>query len=234
MPSKVEKTLSIKTFGELTAIKKARKSFTLCQCSCGTEKVVRSGELLDGAVTHCGCKSDNRTKSVIKVQAQVDSGFRKDMLVAYKLDEEKTTRGRAYCIFKCDCGSNKSFALGGVESLEYGSCGCYKPKEIITPPSVLRVLEKKVFARYTVLHHTKDRYVECICSCGKVKEVRADSLERGDALSCGCFASEQTSKRFKGKFKPDAVVRHPLYRVYHGMLGRCGNENSKDFKWYGG
>ena len=236
-PSKIAETIKIKYFGDLLVLGKARKSFSLCKCVCGTEKEIRAVHLLEGSVTHCGCKADNRTKAMVAVEEQVTCGFKKDMLQAVRLDTERTNRAKAYCIFRCDCGVYKSFVYGGVEKLRYGSCGCFKPEiKQALPPTTNAVLSKVHFNYWTVIGLSEGlrNYVDCECRCGCVKSIRVDSLFSGESNSCGCYSKEQTSKRFLGKFKTDAVTRHPLYSVYMGMLARCRDTNRKDYKWYGG
>lgn len=100
---------------------------------------------------------------------------------------------------------------------------------------VEKAIEIKTFHRWEVVSEdeTKSRYVNCKCACGGYKSIRVDSLLNGESKSCGCLARELTSERFKGKFKADAVTRHPLYKVYTGMINRCYNKKSPDYKWYG-
>jgi len=97
-----------------------------------------------------------------------------------------------------------------------------------------RVLEQKVFGRYTVIKALGGRYVECKCSCGNVKKVRADSLENGDSTSCGCYAVEQLKLKRKSSKMLGNVSDHQLYSVLLGMHSRCYNEGKGDFKHYGG
>lgn len=51
--------LSGRKFGRLTvkefSHKKVKKSYWLCLCDCGAEKIVRGDLLLDGNTTSCGC-----------------------------------------------------------------------------------------------------------------------------------------------------------------------------------
>ena len=51
-------------------------------------------------------------------------------------------------------------------------------------------LTGKKFGRWTVLELCENNYYTCECECGKIKQVRGDSLIKGDSSSCGCLASE--------------------------------------------
>lgn len=99
-----------------------------------------------------------------------------------------------------------------------------------------KALSIRDFGYWKVLEKdtNKKRYLICRCKCGNTKSIRADSLLNSDSMSCGCYAAEETSKRLKGKFKTDAVYKHPLYKIYMGMFNRCYNETGQDYQWYGG
>lgn len=233
---KGEEAFNIKVFGDLEVIEKGKKGRSVCLCSCGKEKIISARYLLDGTITHCGCKKDKRTKSMIEVDDMVNNKDRKDMLLAVGRDDAKTTRAKAFVKCLCDCGNIKSFELRGFKALHYGSCGCYKPKIVEQCPQVKAVLQVKVFGQWTVLSWEEDkpRHLKCICTCGNTKNVRCDSLLNGDSTSCGCTAGERTGAKLKGRLKPDAQARHPLGSIYRGMRHRCGSEKSQDYKYYGG
>ena len=42
----------------------------------------------------------------------------------------------------------------------------------------------------------RERTWLCFCDCGNLTEVHASKLRSGHTKSCGCYCSEQTSKRF--------------------------------------
>lgn len=224
-------------FCKLTVEERIDKQTLLCRCDCGNPVKTRPRPLFLKEVTSCKDCEDDRTDSMKYISTQVETGYRKDMLVALRIDEEKTTRAKAYGIFLCDCGKEKSFAKGGVESLEYGSCGCYKPPPILEPNQTTKeVLRIGEFTRWTVDSWAGEdsRYVKCTCTCGEVKKIRSDSLLSGDSTSCGCLARELCSKRFKGKYKADAVSRHEMYGRYCGIIARCFCETNQDYQHYGG
>jgi hypothetical protein len=45
-------------FGRLVVIKKEEKSYYLCRCDCGKEKVIRADHLRNGKTKSCGCLND--------------------------------------------------------------------------------------------------------------------------------------------------------------------------------
>ena len=93
------------------------------------------------------------------------------------------------------------------------------------------------FGRWTVLgpapnHITKGGYSvsmwDCICDCGTRKAVRGNDLRLGKSVSCGCSLVDNPVSRKHGE-----AGTH-LYMVYHSMKARCYNQNSDDYKHYGG
>lgn len=88
------------------------------------------------------------------------------------------------------------------------------------------------YERWTVIGPSKARhgYWRCICACGTERDVAASSLTGGISKSCGCLRSEQFRKRLTthgGSFGP-------LYAVWSGMHGRCGNPHHVAYHRYGG
>ncbi len=77
-----------------------------------------------------------------------------------------------------------------------------------------------------IVNGRRRRYVNCRCSCGTVKAIRADGLVCGSVIGCGCAHH-------------DAVTTHGLYgkrvyKIWEGMLDRCHNPFTDKFKDYGG
>ncbi|MDQ7818655.1 MAG: hypothetical protein RDU14_16640 [Melioribacteraceae bacterium] len=76
----------------------------------------------------------------------------------------------------------------------------------------------------------KTRMFLCKCNCGAEIVVRMSCLLRGTTQSCGCLHKERTSIARKSH----GFTRTLLYKVYHGMIQRCTNENSTSYESYGG
>jgi hypothetical protein len=71
---------------------------------------------------------------------------------------------------------------------------------------------------------------KCKCDCGNIKNINGTSLKLGVTKSCGCYRDEQIKK---------ANTKHGMehtkfYKSWQHLKERCGNKNSKDYKWYGG
>lgn len=80
--------LQLRTFGRLTAIDRAvfqKSARWVCQCSCGTEKVVLQYELLSGKVQSCGClRKERSAKAQERRRLPFGEASFRDLLSSYK------------------------------------------------------------------------------------------------------------------------------------------------------
>lgn len=70
----------------------------------------------------------------------------------------------------------------------------------------------------------------CRCDCGVLKKIRADHLKTGRTRSCGCYNKEIASKRMS----THGMSGTREHITWVGMKDRCGNKDSKIYKYYGG
>lgn len=85
-----------------------------------------------------------------------------------------------------------------------------------------------VVESYAPLHATSRRNGwKCRCDCGEIKVVRADSLLRGDTLSCGCYNKVAKRNHSHG------MTRTPEYTAWRSMRARCENANGHAYGYYG-
>jgi len=73
----------------------------------------------------------------------------------------------------------------------------------------------------------------CKCSCGAEKEIQVNSLRSGLTKSCGCLASEITSRR-NVESATHGLRNSVEYRIWASMLGRCTNPKYENYSNYGG
>lgn len=85
------------------------------------------------------------------------------------------------------------------------------------------------------------RYMNCLCECGTAKLVKMSHLIDGRTKSCGCFHSEQSSKRTKMLHETGRIntvthgyAKSKIYGVYYSMIRRCSNPKANAYKDYGG
>ena len=190
---KISNDLTGKRFGMLTAIKPTGKKRGRyieweCLCDCGNIHTARSGDLVYGSVTSCGCKN-----AIIDI-----TGQRFGTLTVLRLLDEKGPQSQAMWECQCDCG--KIIKARGT-SLRYGevsSCGA----------AVCRGLEKDMtgmtFGKLTVISksdfknsYSNHTYWNCQCECGNTCVIMGHNLRNGATKSCGCLSSlgERETKR---------------------------------------
>lgn len=73
------------------------------------------------------------------------------------------------------------------------------------------------------------RYVLCQCDCGTIKEVRLSDLKNGSSTNCGCVRK----KYLKDKNTSHNLSKHPLNRVWRGILERCYDSKHQAYHAYG-
>lgn len=67
---------------------------------------------------------------------------------------------------------------------------------------------------YVGSHREHGAVWACTCECGGSADVPGRFLRKGKKRSCGCLQYERCMP------KEDAVVRHPLYRIWCGIRAR--------------
>lgn len=94
-------------------------------------------------------------------------------------------------------------------------------------------LESKRFGRLIAIRNEGSRNGRrtwlCKCDCGNELLVQSDSLVSGNTTSCGCYQQE---RRVSANTK-HGCSKTRIYRIWKGMLARCRNKGSTDYKWYG-
>lgn len=100
-------------------------------------------------------------------------------------------------------------------------------------------LTGKTFGRLKVIARSKnnkwgDSQWVCKCDCGNIKIILGKNLVNGRTRSCGCLLSEKSKERMKKIATKHGKSNLRINKTYRSMKERCYNENSKDYKNYGG
>ena len=72
------------------------------------------------------------------------------------------------------------------------------------------------------------------CDCGNIFKARVSCVKYGTVKSCGCLVSKTNRILMSKTFKTHGLSKHPIYNIWRGMLYRCNNKKSANFKYYGG
>ena len=71
---------------------------------------------------------------------------------------------------------------------------------------------------------------ECLCDCGNTVVAIGGNLRVGCIKSCGCLKKEIIGSLNR----THGMTRTPTYETWKHISTRCNNQNSKDYKDYGG
>lgn len=75
------------------------------------------------------------------------------------------------------------------------------------------------------------RFVEFICSCGKIIWRRFDGVKNAPNASCGCFNAERI--KANPPHTTHGLNSHPLWDVYRAIIDRCTRPSCNRYKNYG-
>lgn len=164
-------------FGEWTAlysIKKDKRIYWHCKCSCGNERDVLQYSLTSGKSTSCG----HNTKKGKYFKDLSNQKFG-ELLVLEKTN--KRDNGSIVWKCQCSCGNIVYWDGGRLQQTKHPHCGC------------LKSLIGQKFEKLTVINEcgrsqSRDIVWECECECGAHVFNTTHAL-RGGVMSCGCIKS---------------------------------------------
>lgn len=103
----------------------------LCECECGTRRVVASGRLMYGDSQSCGCLARERSRNRKNTPVKNLTGMRFGKLLVIKRDKNDE-RGHCTWLCKCDCGNEKVIP-GRYLIRGKTSCGCFEKDDATIP-----------------------------------------------------------------------------------------------------
>ena len=102
------------------------RTYWLCKCECGTEKVIRKDGLTRGVTISCGCYNKEVLASMYTdLKGKVFGRF----IVLEKIDL-RSGNGDVIWHCRCNCGVEKNIGRTALVNGDTVSCGCYS-KELI-------------------------------------------------------------------------------------------------------
>lgn len=241
-----------KKFGELTILNvtESRENSELvrrfeCICSCGKKSTPRVGSVLHGNTRSCGHLAEQRrdyTESIGKTFGELT------VLDVKKEENEKAKGGyiwRCECI--CSCGKKTRPRLSGLLNGGTKSCGHLRTSRRKTSSQYVG----KIYGELTILNITESeensklvRRCECLCSCGRIVNLRLDTVIKRSVTSCGHFSKcpRENYTRFVGEKFGELTILEFIETRKKAMIIRqfkclcsCGKEITKraDFILYG-
>ena len=93
------------------------------------------------------------------------------------------------------------------------------------------------FGQWTVLDYAGRSKWLCRCSCGRTAVVVGATLRNGTSTKCMSCARAESNRVTKLGNKNAAThgrSKTRLYRIWSGIISRCGNPNDTGYEHYGG
>lgn len=173
-------------FGEWEVLSYEGNKKYLCRCSCGTEKLVLRGNLLNGSSTSCGHNKNHYGD------------------LTGKQINEWTVLGKEGYLYKCQCSCGKIQLVGQKDLMSGRSKQCGHGYNIRTD------ITGQKFGKWTALKYLGNQMYLCQCSCENhtTKEIRKADLLSGRSTQCGCSKydkAQQTLLERYGDIGPNRV-----------------------------
>ena len=158
--------------------------YYLCQCECGNQKVVYGHNLKTGNTKSCGCLSRETSSINNSIDIPVGSKFGKLTVIGRA---SVRPGGEAFWRCSCDCGNECEVRSHDLRKGHTTSCGCNKLNTLVDETN-------NKYGWLTVLSYAGTSEGggaewKCLCDCGNIVTVRAQSLRSGHTRSCGCIKS---------------------------------------------
>lgn len=118
----------------------------------------------------------------------------------------------------CDCGNKKIVHTNSLVKGLTKSCGCLRRE--VASQSRLNNIEGKDFGDWHVLKYSGNSMWECQCSCGVIRNVKAESLLNGTSKSCGHATTGY--KDFTDKVIDTWWVIRPIEDKWECICNNCG------------
>lgn len=220
-------------FNKLLVIKKSNKTdrnrntYWYCQCECGKEELteVTTDALRNNRIKSCGCSRKKKKYLIGKT-------FGRWTVIDFGRYDKKNY----YWVCKCSCGEpprqvEQSRLINGRSK----SCGCLARS--LTSQRRKKDISGQKFNKLTAIRKINDGEIglsiwECLCECGKLKQVVQGDLTSGKVKSCGCLRifEDLTGKEIGWLHVVGrSSHKHNLYALWECKC-KCGK--TKDIPYY--
>jgi len=135
---------------------------------------------------------------------------------------------------KCECGNKKVVPSGSLRKGKVKSCGCARLKGRRKDITGQRFGRLVILGFHSMAPNRTSKW-NAQCDCGTEIVVRKTNLwidKEGNVntVSCGCHKVD-LQRELKTIHGESAKKE---YQCWHGIISRCTNKNSKNYKFYGG
>ena len=108
---------------------KNKKTYWVCKCECGKEKIARADQLKNGQTKSCGCYKNKIFIENNKKRQTLDlTNQQFGKITALYPTEERSADGRVIWQCQCECGTLLKVNTHDLQEHRVMSCGCLKSK----------------------------------------------------------------------------------------------------------
>lgn len=203
-------------YGHLTVIAEAdtRSHYTyyLCQCDCGSKKIIRATDLRQGKTKSCGCGIRKAARE--KTEDLTGQRFGRLTVIGRGADYVRKDTGQRTIrwLCRCDCGRGTLVSKTQLKSGKVISCGCYNRELLLSGKAGKKRLQNKKKEEEGKSYKTNCGLTCTVIQYNGTHDV-AVKFEDGMQVTC-------EMRRIK-----DGTVRHPVFN------GRIPKEGTPYFGW---
>lgn len=157
-------------------------------------------------------------------------------LTVVEQDGERKAGRHPRWMCKCDCGNVVTKSAPALRQGREPSCGCaardfQRQKYDLTGKKFGLLLVVKA---ESASNSKRNIVWKCLCDCGNETQAVGSELRSGHKRSCGCLHLDVLLETHTKHGHARAGQLSPTYVSWASMHTRCSNENSRNFKHYGG
>lgn len=136
------------------------------------------------------------------------------------IERDTRSAGKVRWRCRCTCGTVIAVVAGNLTTGNTVSCGCFQQEQARTRlhkrRGVFADLTGRVFGRLTVMSFAGvlngKPFWNCLCTCGAMKTVMAQSLRQCRTVSCGCYHREDAQRRATKHGRAGTAVYKRVYK----------------------
>ena len=176
-------------YGSWTVIAKAQKpagsksssAFWLCQCKCGTEKIMSGNVLKQGKSKSCGCET-KQLKLESSSEDLTNKRFGNLIVIKRVPRSDNLLSDGSYWLCQRNCGNQKIIMGKSLRKGKTTTCGCHMQQ--------YANLIGQRFGKLTVIgRESRTGKWTCQCDCGNITYATGINLRHKNVQSCGCISS---------------------------------------------
>lgn len=188
-------------------------TYFLAKCDCGRKTIIKQSHFITGRIKTCGLCYNFRGEDL--------SGkvYNNMQVLNFEKRENKTNYWKCKCL---SCGKERLISANNIKNSNTIFCECSRRENLIG----------RTYNFWKVLNYAGKKnnkmFWKCQCICGKIKDVRSDTLKNGTNASCGCIKTSRNVRKIEETLKNNKITYKKEY-VFPGLISPRGQYLRYDF-----